>query len=42
MNFYFSEVDTELNLKEFLLSGVLGVSVIVLPLILKVILSAII
>ena len=39
MRFYFQEVDAELNIKEFALSILIGVGVIVVPLVLKVVLG---
>ena len=38
MEFSFNEVDASLNLKEFLLASVGGISLIVLPLLFKIIL----
>lgn len=35
MRFYFSEVDADMNLREFLLSAILGASIIVVPLLFK-------
>lgn len=38
MKFYFSEVDADADLKELLIGGLLGVSIVGLPLLVKVVL----